>query len=215
MTITHTHRKIMIAMSICVVLIAALIVVAPSASAARSCGYFDFKRVSNINSDLKLKMYDTLGSCVVSTWRAGAGTTQDPCQRNYGWLPTGWYDMWGHWNDYAGTAIRGRVWYVQDKACSDGTVRTELFLHSEETSSRTQECTSSSDDPWCWDKTKACSSCAEGTNDYYSNGCIKIRRKSPEGSWAGDLDAVHDSWHNLVSSTHGSFSRGDSLYVHN
>lgn len=194
---------------------ATVAVPATPASASRDCGYLDFTRINNTNSDLKLKTYEFGGACVTSTWRAGSGTTTDPCQKNYGWLPTGWYDLWGHWNGYSGDAIWGRVWYVQNKECGDGTQRTELFIHSEETPDREQSCTSDSDDPQCWDKTASCASCLAGTNDYYSNGCIKVKRTSSEGSWDGHLDPLHDAWHNSVSSDHGAFTRGSSLHVHN
>ena len=108
------------------------------------------------------------------------GTTQNECRRGEGWLPSGWYSQWGHWNDYNGSAVKGRVWWLQDKYCSDGvTKRTELFIHSEETASNgCRTGTSAYDDPFCWERL-----------DYYSLGCIKIARPSPVASFPNDLES--------------------------
>jgi hypothetical protein len=51
-----------------------------------------------------------------------------------------------------------------------------------------------------------------GTNDYFSAGCIKVRRQSPEGSWANDMATVHTDWHNAGLSQEGG--RTDTVYVH-
>lgn len=153
---------------------------APPAAAARSCLYFEFVKNTNINSTLYWRWMDDYGRCLHSdSWRAGSGVTTDPCQTNQGWLPNGWYDLdsTGHVDGYGGMAIKGRVWSLQDKNCSDGTPRTELFIHTEETQSNGQSCSSDPDDPWCWDKTAACSTCGAGTNDYKSEGCIKVRSR--------------------------------------
>lgn len=109
-------------------------------------------------------------NCSVSTcsinWRGGSGSGTNACQKN-NWIPVGSYDVPFHSDNYAGSLIQGRVWRLTDYQCSNGVRRTELFIHSEETSGQGQYCPSGGDDPFCW----------ESTNDYYSNGCIKIARK--------------------------------------
>ena len=116
-----------------------------------------------------------------------------------GWLPTGYYDLWGHWDNYNG-AIAGRVFYLQNKPCWNGTWRTELFVHSEETAGQGQYCPTAGDDPYCW----------EGAYDYYSNGCIKVSR----AGYPSDLRLVHDGWHSKSSDyRHGYFTINNWLYV--
>jgi hypothetical protein len=94
------------------------------AGASRSCLYFEFAKSTNTNSTLYWRWMDDYGRCVYSaSWRAGSGTTTDPCQVSAGWLPNGWYDLKsaGHQDSYSGTTIWGRIWSLQDKACSNGT----------------------------------------------------------------------------------------------
>jgi hypothetical protein len=131
-----------------------------------------------------------------SAWRAGSGQVQDACQVGRGWLPTGYYDMWGHWNNYDST-IKGRVFYISNKACQYGTLRTELFIHTEETSTTGQYCPTSGDDPYCW----------EGDFDYESNGCIKIKQPNM------DMYQFHNWWHNQVTGAHGSMNINNNLWV--
>ena len=148
---------------------------------------------------------------------------EESCRPNHGWLPNGWYDLWGHWNNYDQT-IKGRVWWVENMYCPDGTtLRTELFIHTEEgagtgPNNQPQLCGQQLPDddlPYCWDKKPAYSGAQNGTYDYYSNGCIKVRRQSPEGSWANDMLDVHNTWHDLGGrGGHGQFTRTDTLYVH-
>ncbi len=188
---------------------------APRAQAARSCLYFEFVKSTNTNSTLYWRWMDDYGRCIYSaSWRAGSGVTTDPCQLNAGWLPNGWYDLksTGHQDSYSGTSIWGRVWSLQDKACSNGTLRTQLFIHTEETSSRTQICSSDPDDPQCWDSTKAPGDSAAGTNDFRSEGCIKVRRQSPEGSWPDAMSAVDSDWH--AAGLGQASGRTDTVYVH-
>jgi hypothetical protein len=114
-------------------------------------------------------------------------------------VPTGYYDLWGHWNNYDGK-IAGRVFYLQNKPCWNGTWRTELFVHSEETAGQGQYCPTAGDDPYCW----------EGPSDYYSNGCIKVSR----AGYPSDLRLVHDGWHGKSGdSRHGYFTINNWLYV--
>jgi hypothetical protein len=183
------------------------------ASAARTCAYFEFDKGTNINSTLIGRAFDQSGRCVVTrSWRAGSGLNTNPCDKDNGdgvggWLPNGWYDVLEMNHSWNGSAVRGRVWRLENKACSDGTFRTELFIHTEETASATQECTPpANDSPWCWDDYQN----GSGTNDYYS-ACIKVRRQSPEGNWANDHGPVHQFWHDF-GGQHGA--RTDSVHVH-
>jgi hypothetical protein len=157
------------------------------------CPRFVFDKGSNTNSALLMKGRDANGRCYTSrSWRSGSGVSTDPCAKGKGWLPNGVYDVPFMSDGYSGSVIAGRVWRLQDKKCSDGTVRTELFVHSEETSGNGQSCTSgNSDDQWCWDGTPN----GEATNDYKSLACIKVRRGSTEHSKSNDLPTVHSDWH--------------------
>jgi hypothetical protein len=176
------------------------------AAAAGANGWWTFKRETNANSTLSWKWtYPPNATQYSKRWRAGSGTTQNECRRGEGWLPAGWYSQWGHWNEYNGSAVKGRVWWLQDKYCSDGvTKRTELFIHSEETASNGQNCTSAYDDPFCWER----------ASDYYSLGCIKLARPSPVASFPNDLGVAHSYYHSYGgSSAHGAFTDTFELYV--
>jgi hypothetical protein len=130
-------------------------------------------------------------------WRAGSGQVQDACQVGRGWLPTGWYDSRGHWNNYDAT-IKGRVFWISDKQCQYGTWRTELFIHTEETSTTGQYCPTAGDDPYCW----------EGDFDYESNGCIKIKQPNY------DMYNFHNWWHNKFGNIHGDYPNiNNNLWV--
>jgi hypothetical protein len=183
--------------------VAALACVGPAQAAN---GWWTFDRMTNINSTLTWKWtYPPSATQYTRSWRAGSGTSPYECRRAEGWLPAGWYSQWGHWNQYDGSAIRGRVWWLQDKYCRDGvTKRTELFIHSEETSSNGQYCTSSYDDPFCWERSA----------DYYSLGCIKLARPSPVADFPNDLGNAHSVYHDYGgSSVHGASTDSYELYV--
>jgi hypothetical protein len=177
--------------------VAALVVTAP---AAASYTYFDFARQSNAASTLTMVWQQVPGKFSTVSWRAGSGTSTDACWIGHGWLPTGWYDLRGHWDNYDGT-IKGRVFYLQNKQCWNGTWRTELFVHSEETAAQGQYCPTAGDDPYCWD----------ADYDYFSNGCVKLSR----AGYPSDLRLMHDGWHTKSADyRHGSFWIDDWLYVH-
>jgi hypothetical protein len=129
-------------------------------------------------------------------WRAGSGQVKDACQVGRGWLPTGYYDLWGHWNHYDST-IKGRVFYLSNKRCQYDVLRTELFIHTEETASTGQACTSAPDDPYCW----------EGDFDYESNGCIKVKQPNM------DMYEFHNWWHNKFGDRHDSFTINNNVWV--
>ncbi|XVS67820.1 hypothetical protein ACQPYE_17780 [Actinosynnema sp. CA-299493] len=112
----------------------------------------------------------TLGS-----WRAGSGIGgngrgQDPCATSVGWLPNGVYDAHpretSYRDNFDGGLIFGTVWRLQNKKCAAGTMRTDLFIHSEMTPNRTQACAPGAyRENQCWD----------GPADYRSEGCIKLK----------------------------------------
>jgi len=183
------------------VLVLVLLLVLPGCAGA-SIGWFELARTSNTNSTLWWKY--ALDNDMVytgSAWRAGTGSTTACNQVGRGWLPVGWYDTWGHWDNYDGL-IKGRVFYLQDKRCGDGTLRTELFIHSEETASNGQYCPSGYDDPYCW----------ESWIDYYSSGCIKLAHAN--NGFPDAIGAAHWEWHNRFGSgAHGSYGLYHRLYV--
>jgi hypothetical protein len=102
-------------------------------------------------------------------WRAGSGfpgaSTTDPCAKGRGWLPDGTYSL-RQYNDYAGTLIHGRSFRLSDRRCGDGTLREELFIHTESAAGNRQ-CADGPGDQICrWEYPKI--------NDYTSHGCIKL-----------------------------------------
>lgn len=179
---------------------------APTAASAAN-GWWTFHRQTNLDSTLTWKWtYPPSPTEYTKRWRAGSGTSQDECARAAGWLPAGWYSLLGHWNHYDATRVKGRVWWVQDKYCYDGvTKRVELLIHSEETAGNGQACTSSYDDPFCWERTA----------DYYSLGCIKLARPSPVANFDNDLGSAHNHYHNYGGSSEHGDTRDDAheLYV--
>jgi hypothetical protein len=159
---------------------------------AGATGVFSYYRNGSlINGQIR-------GECGYECWttwyRAGSGSGTDACQHN-NWIPLGTYDVRLHDDHYAGSDIRGRVWYLSDYSCSNGVVRTELFVHSEETSDQGQDCPTGGDDPFCW----------EGPNDYYSNGCIKVARM-PVTNGYSDLGRIDEFAHQWGISNVGVFS---------
>jgi hypothetical protein len=163
--------------------------------------WFDFQRISNTASRLTMNWEGSPGHFFTTSWRAGSGTSTDACWVAHGWLPTGNYDLWGQYDHFDGSAIKGRVFRIQDKQCWNGTWRTDLFVHSEETADNGQYCPTVYDDPFCW----------EGDSDYYSHGCIKISR----AGYPSDLALAHDAWHQKSwDNRHGPFTINDWLYVH-
>ena len=181
-----------------VVLMSAAFALPATASAYPT--WFEFARQSNAWSTLTLVWQYGPDHYGTQAFRAGSGTSTNACWVGNGWLPTGYYDLHGHWDNYDGT-IKGRVFYLQDKQCWNGTWRTQLFIHSEETASQGQYCPTAGDDPYCWD----------ADYDYYSDGCIKVSRASNPS----DLRLVHDGWHAKSGDyRHGSFTVANFLYVH-
>jgi hypothetical protein len=181
------------------------------ADAGATVTTLDFHRVSNLYSTLTIYRQDTLDGSILNkaSYRAGSGLNTNECDSAAydnvgGWLPAGYYSLWGHWDNYAGSLIQGRVWRLQDKRCSGGTgtLRTDLFIHSEEDLYNQQDCGGSLAyvERFCWD----------GDGDYYSLGCIKISRAAP---YPSDLARLHSNWDSW-SGWHGSFTLQQRLYVY-
>ena len=114
------------------------------------------------------------------SWRAGSGFTRrstDACRRNDGWLPDGTYRP-RLVADYWGNLIKGRAIMLGQKACANGTMRTDLFIHTEQGAANRQ-CPDRPGDQVCrWEYPRI--------NDYRSYGCIKL---SP-----GDMKELFDAW---------------------
>jgi hypothetical protein len=115
-------------------------------------------------------------------WRAGSGfggpSTTNECVRGRGWLPDGAYSF-VQYDDYRGNLIKGRAFFLGSKRCRNGTLRTELFIHTE-TGAGNHQCANRPGDQICrWEWPKV--------NDYRSAGCIKM---SP-----GDLLALTRHYH--------------------
>jgi len=171
-----------------IVLVAAVASSLPVACASAGLRtYFSFHRYTNTNSTLTIIRQDTTTGRNVAqeSFRAGSGTTTNECESYKGWLPAGWYTLVGHFDHYDGSSIKGRAWQLSDKRCAGtGTLRTELFIHSEETASQGQYCPTSGDDPFCW----------EGDFDYKSAGCIKLAHAPPYPSDIARADSDWDGW---------------------
>lgn len=162
---------------------------APSAAGAWR---FTFYKHTNVSSHLSFGWVDPYDGLVYSAdWRAGSGVSTNACWVGHGWLPNGSYDVTGHFDHFDGR-IKGRVWQLSDKRCWSGQLRTELFIHTEESPWHDQWC-----EPWCWD----------GDHDYYSEGCIKI-------SYPYDIGALHSRYHAYGWDAHGSYTAPNALYVH-
>jgi len=188
-----------------IVLVAvALALLAAAAGNARGAVWMNFTRSSNTSSNLRFTWQDdnTGATRATQSWRAGSGSTTDECATGSGWLPAGMYDVRGHWDSYDASKIKGRAWWLSDKRCNGGTgtLRTELFIHSEETAAGGQYCPTGYDDPFCW----------EGDSDYRSAGCIKLAHAQPYPSNIAQADNDWDSW----DGRHGYFTFVAGLYVH-
>jgi len=103
------------------------------------------------------------------SWRAGSGLpgdgTTNSCVKGHGWLPNGRYTL-RQYDDYAGNLIHGRAFRLSDKRCVNGTLREQLFIHTEASAGNGQ-CADGPGDQICrWEYPKI--------NDYTSHGCIKM-----------------------------------------
>lgn len=104
-----------------------------------------------------------------ASWRAGSGlpgaSTENACVKGHGWLPNGTYSL-RQYEDYHGSLIHGRAFRLSDRRCSNGTLREQLFIHTEAGVGNSQ-CADAPGDQLCrWEYPKI--------NDYTSHGCIKM-----------------------------------------
>ena len=114
-------------------------------------------------TDGKWKMVET------RQWRAGSGMLgkagRNSCVNNKGWLPNGTYRVRQH-DDYHGNKIKGRAFRLDDKRCSTGNQRFDLFIHTEQGAANKQ-CKNRKGDQLCrWE--------FPSFNEYKSAGCIKL-----------------------------------------
>jgi len=86
-----------------------------------------------------------------NSWRAGSGlpgsATTNACVKGHGWLPDGRYTL-RQYDDYDGTLIHGRAFRLSDKRCANGTLREQLFIHTEAGAGNTQ-CANAPGDQIC------------------------------------------------------------------
>lgn len=159
------------------VIVASLLLAVPAESAAtpwRGVVTFDKNWKSPSSSRLIWQLYQRQGGgkwklVETKSWRSGSGMLgrkgRNSCVNNKGWLPNGTYAM-RQYNDYPGNKIKGRAFRVDDKACSTGNRRANLFIHTEQGPRNTQ-CADRRGDQLCrWELPRF--------NEYKSAGCIKL-----------------------------------------
>jgi len=104
-----------------------------------------------------------------ASWRSGSGMLgrrgRNPCVHNVGWLPNGGYRL-RQYVDYHGSVIKGRAFRLDDKRCGNGTMRHDLFIHTEQGAHDRQCKDRRGDQPCRWETPKI--------DDYKSFGCIKL-----------------------------------------
>lgn len=123
------------------------------------------KGTTNTNGYLTAWVSYSSGNRYRTVMQAGSGTTvKNECTKSQGWLPKGTYasststksstDSQAKFKFYRKTSgvatVQGWVWELGNHKCTNGTYRTELFIHSNGIEGTT------------WD------------GNYKSNGCIKI-----------------------------------------
>ncbi|WP_371660801.1 peptidoglycan-binding protein [Streptomyces sp. NBC_00280] len=124
-------------------------------------GAVQLKFVKNPSDPTASSLSVIRGGQTVVTYRAGSGKgSKDACAKNQGWLPNGDYSVGGHTKTKDGV-IKGYAIELSNKKCTNGTWRTELFIHSEMTRGGGQGIPEGQR----WD----------GLGDYKSEGCIKLQ----------------------------------------
>jgi hypothetical protein len=153
-----------------------VLLAAPADSAAprwRAGITFDKNQKNPADSRLIWRLYKRTDGTwkVVETrrWRAGSGMLgkagRNSCVNNKGWLPNGTYRV-RQYDDYHGQKIKGRAFRLDDKACSTGNRRFDLFVHTEQGAANKQ-CKNRRGDQLCrWE--------FPAFNEYKSAGCIKL-----------------------------------------
>jgi hypothetical protein len=165
--------------------------------------YFIFDRVYGTGGSLNSNLVRIDDGVNIGAYRAGSGNgSQDECAVNAGWLPEGWYNNGseGYQTHKNGADIDGRAWHLQNKQCYNGTWRTGLFIHTEETVENGQSC-GSGDQPHCW----------ESANDYKSLGCIKISH--PNNGFPNDIGTAAAWWTGKAVGAQEGVVYSNILYV--
>ena len=171
-----------------VALACGLVVTTPGATAAGGYRYavitFHKNYANTFRSRLTWELFEVRGETRTRvqelSWRAGSGYFRDAtnaCALNRGWLPNGTYGP-RLFRDYHGNLIKGHAIYLGRKACGNGTMRTDLFIHTEQDAG-SRQCADRRGDQVCrWEYPRI--------NDYRSYGCVKL---SP-----GDLRELYAAW---------------------
>jgi hypothetical protein len=157
--------------------LASTLVAAPAESAGprwRGVITFDKNWKNQFDSRISWRLFERQADgawklVLTKTWRAGSGLPRkggrNSCATSRGWLPNGTYRL-RHYVDYHGNVIRGRAFRLDDKACSSGHVRHQLFIHTEQ-GAHNRQCRDRRGDQACrWEWPRI--------NDYKSLGCIKM-----------------------------------------
>ena len=164
------------------------LVVTPTADASSSRRYavitFHKNYKNTFRSQLTWEVFEVSDgkrtTLVSRSWRAGSGfyrTSTNSCRKNNGWLPDGTYRP-RLYADYHGNLIKGRAIYLGQKRCPNGTMRTALFIHTEQGAGNRQCPNRKGDQPCRWEYPQI--------NDYRSFGCVKLE--------PGDLKELYDAW---------------------
>jgi hypothetical protein len=181
-----------------VALAGAMLVATPSADASTGYRYAVIafhKNYGNVfRSTLTWDVYRVSGghreTVEHKRWRAGSGyykKSTNSCRRNNGWLPNGRYHP-RLYADYHGHKIKGRAIYLGQHRCRNGTMRNQLFIHTEQ-GAGSHQCRNRKGDQLCrWEY--------PAFNEYRSFGCIKV---SP-----GDLKQLYGSWRKFTKSRYTS-----------
>jgi hypothetical protein len=166
---------------------------ATPANAVAGTYYYTFTKTSSTPTSAptsKLLFWHSLNPDyppkLVGQWKAGSGSSTNSCTSNVGWLPNGTYKIKQAFSNHHGD-VTGPALYLSDKACSAGTLRTELFIHSSY--------------PW-------------SSGHYKSLGCIKLASTGTPSTAGGDIKAAYNNWVAVhPESTSENHPVSNALYV--
>ncbi len=121
-------------------------------------------------------------------YRAGSGDgSTNRCRIDHGPIPQGDTRILSPYDHKDSGSIHGRAWQLANMLCDrydpNSNLRTDLWIHTEETSQQGQTCGTPYDERWCWD----------GASDYKSLGCVKVK--------PNNIGGVDDYWHGGSNST--------------
>ena len=125
------------------------------------------------------------GGCP-QTWRAGSGHQMNECitsamapMNNGGWLPSAYYNVGAPAFNYNGNVIHGIAFGLGNMNCYNGTLRTELFVHSWSA--------------WVAPTVPVPTTPAQA-GSYASQACIKLQGSGAYSNMGGDIRSMYD-WH--------------------